>query len=238
MMAHQKTVGLITARGGSKSIPRKNVVPVGGKPLIAWTIEAALKSTLLSKTIVSTDDEEIASVCQRWGIEVSFIRPPELSQDESSHISVVLHALKWLEINEEGNPPDYLMLLQPTSPFRTEFDIDNAINLAIEKKAKTVVSVSETHHHPFLTKRISENGTLTDFISDSPAQGSAEIRRQVLPKAYFVNGAIFLNRCDVLQTERNLIPLCSVPYIMPPERSLQIDELWDLEMSRLIFKDA
>ncbi len=228
-------LGLITARGGSKSVPRKNLAEVGGKPLVAWTIEAALESRGLSRVIVSTEDNEIAEICRQWGADVPFIRPPELAQDESSHISVVLHTLDWLE-SHEGALPDYLMVLQPTSLLRTTEDIDGAIRVAHEKQDDGVVSVCETHHHPYLTKRIAGDGTLEDFVSDGPKQGSSSIRRQVLPAAYFVNGAIFLNRCEVLRSTLNFVPPSTVPYIMPAERSLQIDGPWDLHIARLVLE--
>jgi CMP-N,N'-diacetyllegionaminic acid synthase len=122
-------IGLITARGGSKSIPRKNIKMLAGKPLIAWTIEAAQKSKDLSRIVVSTDDTEIADVARQWGAEVPFIRPEELARDGSSSISAVLHTVHWLDENE-GYCPDYIMLLQPTSPFRTTEDIQKSIELA------------------------------------------------------------------------------------------------------------
>ena len=116
-------IGLITARGGSKDIPRKNVKLLAGKPLIAWSIEAALRSRGLSRLIVSTDDEEIAEVSAKWGAEVPFIRPAELATDDSPHIEAVKHAIDWLLENENAYP-DYIMTLQPTSPLRSSSDID------------------------------------------------------------------------------------------------------------------
>ena len=228
-------LGLITARGGSKSIPRKNVADLGGKPLIAWTIEAALASRGLSRVIVSTDDEEIAEVSRRWGAQVPFMRPPELARDDSSHMSVADHALRWLE-SREGIRSDYLMLLQPTSPLRTVEDIQGAIQLACDKDGDGVVSVSEAHPHPFLMKRIADDSTLADFMEGVPQPGSTSIRRQALPHAYGVNGAIYLTKRDVLLSERTFLPTCTYPYIMPKERSLEIDEPWDLDLVRLILE--
>src|SRR5436853_4854858 len=109
-----RIIALITARGGSKSIPRKNLAVVGGKPLIAWTIEAALKSNSVDRALVSTDDEEIAQIARQWGAEVPFLRPAKLAQDDSPHIPVVLHAVEWLDAHEK-NAVDELILLQPTS---------------------------------------------------------------------------------------------------------------------------
>jgi CMP-N-acetylneuraminic acid synthetase len=225
-------VGLITARGGSKSVPRKNVAPIGGKPLIAWTIEAALKSRALSRVIVSTDDDEIATVARRWGAEVPFMRPVELAQDDSSHVSVLLHALCWLEA-KEGYRPEYLMILQPTSPFRTAADIDAAIQLAHERDADAVVAVTETAAHPYLTRKLAQSGVLVEFIThDIPYT-----QRQALPAAYAINGAIFLNRCDSLQTERTIYPEGMLGYVMPQERSVEIDTPWDMHVAGLIMND-
>ena len=113
-----KVLGLITARGGSKGIPKKNIVNVGGKPLIAWTIEAALKSHVFDRVVVSTDNNEIASIAQKWGAEVPFTRPDRLAKDDSPHTDVLIHAINWLQ-EKEDYLPEFLMLLQPTSPLRT-----------------------------------------------------------------------------------------------------------------------
>ena len=226
-------VGLITARGGSKSIPRKNVKLLAGKPLIAWTIEAALQSHGLSRVIVSTDDDEIARVSKDWGAEVPFMRPRELAQDDSPHVAAVIHAVQWLAACEHSQF-DYVLLLQPTSPLRTAEDIDNAIQLAVKKDAEGVVGVCETHHHPYLVKRINEDGTLGNFVSGTLAY----LRRQDLPPAYFDNGAIYLTRCDVLLEQQTVRPNRSFPYIMPPQRSLQIDDPWDFELIELILEKA
>jgi CMP-N,N'-diacetyllegionaminic acid synthase len=222
-------VGLVTARGGSKSVPRKNVQLLAGKPLIAWTIEAARCSRRLSRVIVSTDDPEIAHIAREYGAEVPFLRPPELAQDHSSHISVVEHALYWLK-EHEGAQPDYLMLLQPTSPLRTSEDIEAAISIAEAHQAIAVVSVAEAAHHPYLSKRILEDGTLADLVStDIPY-----LRRQALPDAYCLNGAIYLNRRQSLLHDRVFWPQGSYAYIMPHERSLDIDSPWDFYLAGLI----
>ena len=186
-------LGLITARGGSKSIPRKNVVPLAGKPLIAWTIEAALQSHGLSRVIVSTDDEEIAQVAREWGAEVPFLRPAELARDDSPHIPVVVHAVEWLESHEDMRS-DYVLLLQPTSPLRSTEDIENAIRLALEKDADSVVGVCEASSHPYLTKRITADGRLQDF----GPRPEGYLARQSLPPAYIANGAIYLRRGNMV----------------------------------------
>lgn len=227
------TVGLITARGGSKGIPQKNIRPLAGKPLIAWTIQAAKQSRRLDRAIVSTDDPEIASVAREWGAEVPFMRPPELALDDSPHRDVVLHALDWLE-SESASPPDYLMLLQPTSPLRTAEDIDRAIALAAEKDADSVISVCPTPHHPYLSKEIAEDGQLLDFIE----RPQGYLPRQSLAPAYSLNGAIYLVRRSVLRERDSWYTARTFAYVMPPERSLDIDTPWDLHLVDLILRDS
>ncbi len=228
-----RIVALITARGGSQSIPRKNVALLGGKPLIAWTIEAALQSRKLYQLIVSTDDHEIADIAQTCGASVPFLRPKELAQDDSPHISAVIHAIRWLEKHEEFRP-EYLVLLQPTSPFRTVEDIDEVIELARATNAEAVVSVMATHHHPYLTYQLTDQGALAEFIpSDLPYP-----RRQDLPPAYFANGAIYMNRSDSLLSRQTFYPEGMLGYVMPPERSLQIDSAWDHYLAELIVRDG
>ena len=232
-MAEQgRIVALITARGGSKSVPRKNVALLAGKPLISWTIEAAVQSQNLLQVIVSTDDNEIAEVAKTWGAIVPFLRPDELAQDDSSHISVVVHAIRWLEEHEKFRP-EYLVLLQPTSPFRAVEDIDGVIELARAMDAEAVVSVMGTHHHPYLTYRLSEQGTLSEFVLGDIAYP----RRQDLPPAYFINGAIYMNRCESLLSKQTFYPEGMFGYIMPPERSFQIDSAWDHHVAELIMRD-
>ncbi|NEO12185.1 MULTISPECIES: acylneuraminate cytidylyltransferase family protein [unclassified Moorena] len=227
-----KIIGLITARGGSKSIPRKNTTWLAGKPLIAWTIKAALKSHRLNRVIVSTEDEEIAEISKKWGAEVPFLRPAALAQDDSSHISVLIHAVDWLE-QVEGTTIDYLMLLQPTSPLRSAQDIDLGIELALEQNADSVVSVCKASTHPYFTRRITSDGKLQDFVQ----KPDGYLRRQVLPPAYAWNGAIFLVRRDILIEKQTLETDRTYAYVMTPERSLEIDTPWDLYLANLILSD-
>lgn len=226
-------MALITARGGSKGLPRKNVLPLNGRPVVAWTVETALRTYSVDRVIVSTDDCEIADVCRQAGADVPFTRPASLAQDEAGHMDVVVHAIEWLAEHEKYHP-DYVMLLQPTSPLRTAGDIESAVDIARRRNADSVISVCETHQHPHLIKRISEGGTLVDFVSGVPAAGSAERRRQDLPPAYFENGAIYLTKRDVLLNQRTFCPVRTYPYIMPPERSLQIDDAWDFKLIQAV----
>ena len=227
-----KILGLITARGGSKGIPGKNIKPLGNKPLINWTIEAALKSTAIDRVVVSTDYEDIAKAAKEAGAEVPFMRPVELAGDDSSHISVVVHAIKWLADNE-GYRPDYVMLLQPTSPFRTSKDIDEAAKLAEERRGDGVLSVVEAPSHPYLVKRIAEDGTLIDF-TEKP---EGYLRRQSMEPAYAINGAIYLTRTELILKEKKLATGRFYPYLMDEEGSIDIDTPWDFHIAELLIAD-
>ena len=225
-------VGVITARGGSKSIPKKNIALLAGKPLIAWTIETALRSAALSRVIVSTNDIEIAEVAREWGAEAPFLRPAELARDDSPHIPVVVHAVEWLESHEDTRP-DYVLLLQPTSPLRSVEDIDNAIRLGLEKDADSVVSVCQASSHPYLAKCLTADGRLQDFVP----KPEGYLPRQALTPAYVVNGALYLARRDVLIEKQTFYTERTYAYVMPPERSLDIDTPWDLYLADLILKE-
>ncbi|MEP6667792.1 MAG: acylneuraminate cytidylyltransferase family protein [Chthoniobacter sp.] len=223
-------VALIPARGGSKAVPRKNVLPVAGKPLIAWTIEAALRSANLSKVIVSTDNDEIAEVATRYGAEVPFMRPAELATDAAGSLGVVLHALDWLAA--QGGEPDYLLLLQPTSPLRTSADIDGAARLAIERQADAVLGICEATPHPWLTCGLSPDGKIGSFFGDV----DEHLPRQQYPPAYVLNGAIYLNRPASLRATRSFQPPGALGYIMPVERSLDIDSPWEMRIVDVLLR--
>ncbi len=224
-------VALIPARGGSKGIPRKNLAPLAGKPLITWTIEAALASKNLTRVIVSTDDTEIAEVARQHGADAPFLRPPELAADDSGALGVALHALDWLAKNA-GGEPEYLLLLQPTSPLRMTADIDAAIELARARDADAVLSVCEAVPHPYLARSVHENGAISDFIPVPEASGP----RQGFPPAYFLNGAIYLNRCVSLRATRSFQPSGALALRMPLERSLDIDTPLDLLIADAVLK--
>ncbi len=225
-------VGLILARGGSKGIPKKNIVETAGKPLIAWTIEAACNSGVLDRVLVSTDDEQIAAVAREWGAEVPFLRPAELARDESPSVPAMIHAVDWLE-SHGGRAVDYVMLLQPTSPLRIPKDIIGAVEIMKKENAESVVSVCPARSHPYWTKRITEKGFLAEF-ADWPEKCH---QRQSLPPAYALNGAIYLVSRDILYNRGVLTTENTRPYIMPIERSLDIDTPWDLRMADLILRE-
>jgi CMP-N,N'-diacetyllegionaminic acid synthase len=231
MVTDNKSVAIIPARGGSVGIPHKNITPLDGRPLIAYTIEAALASQV-DRTIVSTDDEEIAEVSRRCGADVPFMRPRELALGDSPTIPVLVHAVRWLE--SAGGPCyEYIVLLQPTSPFRSREDIDGALDLIGEKDADSVIGVSECAAHPYLAKRVSGEGILSDFT----AVPEGYLRRQALPETVVPNGAVYVVRRDVLLERETLYTDRTYAFRMPQERSLDIDTPWDFYVAALIARD-
>jgi CMP-N,N'-diacetyllegionaminic acid synthase len=224
-------LGLITARGGSKELPHKNILPIAGKPLIAWTIEAASRCESIHKIVLSTDDDEIARIALEYGAETLFMRPSNLAEDTSDHVMVVIHALEWLAENE-GLIPEYVFLLQPTSPLRTSEDIDNAVELASERNADAVIGVHEFKWHPSLAKQIDNDGRLKAFqtIRKTP------LRRQDLERLFYPNGAVYLFRREVILQQRTFFPENTYAYVMPRERSIDIDTLLDLQLAEYILQ--
>ena len=220
------TLGLILARGGSKGIPRKNLKLLAGKPLIAWTIEAALQSQQLSSIVVSTDDPEIAQVAQHWGADIPFLRPTELAQDDTPSIKPVLHALAELP------HIDSVMLLQPTSPLRTATDIDMCIALAHEHNASSVVSVTESANHPYWTYQLDAECKLSKFL-DQPTV----TRRQDLPLAYALNGALYFASASWLKRYKTFVTEETVAYVMPKERSVDLDTYLDWYFAEWLFQE-
>lgn len=191
-------LGLIPARGGSQSIPRKNLVTLVGRPLLAYTCEAALRSNRLTRTILSTDDDEIASVGRACGVEVLFRRPAELALDDTPMVEVIRHTVSWLS-EHEGYAADVVVLLQPTSPLRRVEHIDAAVELLLEGGTDTVVSVVEVPHqfNPVSLMRL-EEGTLRPFL-DEPMI----LRRQDKPPVYARNGpAVLVARREVIEKGR------------------------------------
>jgi CMP-N,N'-diacetyllegionaminic acid synthase len=194
-----KILGLITARGGSKGIPFKNIKLLNHKPLIAYTFEAAKQAKLLSDIIISTENAEIIKVANELGLEVPFVRPLELATDTASSIDVVIHAIKYLESN--GKYYDAVCLLQPTSPFRKIGFIDDAINIFLQKDVDCLLSVLQVPHefNPHWTFLENESGNL------KLATGEKEIikRRQELPKAFFRDGSIYITKTSVLKEKHS-----------------------------------
>jgi CMP-N,N'-diacetyllegionaminic acid synthase len=216
-----RILGLVPARAGSKGIPGKNIKPLGGKPLIAFSIEAARDAGCLDRILVSTDSQEIADVARRSGAQVPWLRPAEFATDTSSIEDVVVHTLQLLAA--DGYRPDAVMVLQPTSPFRSARTIRSAVELHELSAGESVVSVSVAREHPYWCKRIAEDGTLHPW---NPAI-SIPHRRQELPEAYCLNGAVYLASTGTLQTRRSLYSERTRALVMLEEESLDLDTPWD-----------
>jgi len=225
MINGQKVLGIIPARGGSKTVPRKNIRLLAGKPLIAWTIEEAGKSKYIDRLIVSSEDAEIIKVAQEWGAEVPFVRPEELAEDETLGIEPVIHA-----INAIGEYYEYTILLQPTSPLRTARDIDECIHYCITEDAAFCVSVSIVDKNPYWMYTLEKNKIISPLMQ---AERSFD-RRQDLPEVYALNGAIFLAQTNYLLQEKSFITEKTRAYIMPADRSLDIDREIDFLYAELI----
>jgi CMP-N,N'-diacetyllegionaminic acid synthase len=220
-----KVLGVITARGGSKGIPGKNLKLLGGRPLIAYTIDAARQSDVFDRLILSTDEAAIAEAAQALGCEVPFLRPPELARDDTPHLPVMQHAVEWLAAND-GYRPGLVMILQPTSPLRRAEQMREAVSLAQTSGADSVVGVSAVpvHYHPLRTLRVDADGTATLFVTGEPVR-RRDKRRQDLPPVWAMNGAIYLFRArTLLDPEPSLFGARSAAYVMPHPSGLSIDD--------------
>lgn len=210
-------LALITARGGSKGLPRKNVLLAAGEPLVVWTVKAANSAKCVDRVVLSSEDDEIMAVAKAAGCEVPFRRPANLSSDNATSIDVVLHALEQLPGYE------YVVLLQPTSPLRTAADIDSAFALMLETAAPSCVSICEADQTPYWMYSVDSDSKLQRLLAEMP-----EIkRRQDLPPTYIINGAIYIARIDWLIANKKFIGFETVGYVMPKERSLDIDTIED-----------
>lgn len=217
---------IITARGGSKGIPRKNIKLLNGKPVIAYSIEASTSNNLIKNTFVTTEDKEIAEISKKFNAEV-IKRPDELAQDNSTSVDVILHALDYLE--DKNKLPDLFVLLQPTSPLRSSNDITNAIELFKENECRGLVSVCAQNHGGMLNLSI-DKGYL-NHISD---KNHFELRRQDLPQLYYPNGAIYITTPESMRKSKTFFPEKTIPYIMPQERSVDLDSEFDFKFAEFL----
>jgi CMP-N,N'-diacetyllegionaminic acid synthase len=233
MIGNKRIVAIIPARGGSKRLPRKNILDLVGKPLIAWTIEAGLKSKYVDRVIVSTDDEEIAEISKKYGADVPFIRPMELAGDTSSSMSVVRHAIQLLR--EDGDDFEYILLLQPTSPLRTEDHINEAIQLLIEKKADGVVSIVKVDHPMEWTNTLPEDCSMDGFLSHE----MKGLRGQDFPTRYLLNGSIYISKIEKILTSDSMIPNSNCyGYIMNKLVSVDVDTYYEYKLSEFLMKET
>lgn len=232
-----RVLAVVPARGGSKGIPRKNLREVGGRPLLAWTTDLAreaLAAGLVARAIVSTDDAEIAAVARAEGVDVPFLRPGELADDRAKMAPVLRHAVLTLEAAERVRY-DWVLLLQPTSPFRTLDDLRAALELAAAGGCDSVISVVRVFDvHPMLMKRI-EGDRLLPWSVPEP-EGTR--RQDYEPPAYMRNGAVYLARRDVLVERGSIWGDVIRPYVMPEERSVSIDDELHLRLVDLLLREG
>jgi len=228
----KKIPAIIPARGGSKGIPHKNIKMLAGKPLIAWTIEAALKSEYISDVIVTTDNEEIADISKKYGAWVPFLRPMELATDDSLAIDTYLFVVHKLN-SEYDKKINEIVVLQPTSPLRKTEHIDGAIELFYSQHADSVLSLVEANHPPYWYKTVDENKKIKNFFDDS----SYSLNRQQFPKTYLPNGAILVLKYDLLESSRSYYSSNSLAYLMHHEESIDIDNILDFIICETILKN-
>lgn len=227
MINGKKVLAIIPARGGSKRLPRKNILPLGGKPLIGWTIEAAKNSAYIDDIFISTDDQEIAVVASQFGITVPELRPEELSTDTATTQSVLFYTLE-----KYAKEADIVVLLQPTSPFRTAKHIDEAIESLVEKSAFSVVSVTPCEHPPQWSNTLPDNGSMKDFLRLGYGK-----RSQDFGEAFRLNGAIYAyDIYRLLAIGEMAYRENTYAYKMPNYESIDIDNQIDFDMAEFFFQ--
>ncbi|MDK2901694.1 MAG: CMP-N,N-diacetyllegionaminic acid synthase [Thermosediminibacterales bacterium] len=232
MYKNKKFLAIIPARSGSEGIKDKNIKELNGKPMIAYTIEAAIKSYIFDDIVVSTDSEKYAQISRKYGARVPFLRPDNLATDDASSKDVIEHVLK--RLLKEGKKFDYFALLQPTSPLRNKNDIIEAVDLLFLKNANAVISVCETDHSPLWTNTLCENLQIDNFIKKEVRNS----RRQDLPKYYRLNGAIYIAQTDYFLKYKDWFKEKSYAYIMPKERSIDVDNILDFRLAEIILQNS
>ncbi|OGF82219.1 hypothetical protein A3B18_02780 [Candidatus Giovannonibacteria bacterium RIFCSPLOWO2_01_FULL_46_13] len=235
MYKNYKVIGIITARGGSKGVPGKNIKMVGGKPLIAWSIDAAKGSKYIDRVILSTDGEDIAKVGKDWGAEVPFMRPVEFAQDLTPDPPVFEHALSWLKENE-NYVPDIVVHLRPTGPMRTSQELDESIELLGEHpEADSVRSLQEPSKPPYKMWKIADE-FMVPFVSDMPGMKDWHTApRQSLPKVFETTADIGIMWARTVTEKHSVIGDKVLPYILK-RPTVDIDNLFDFEIAELLFK--
>lgn len=223
-------LALIPARSGSKGLPGKNIKMLLGKPLLVYAIEAAQQAKSIDRIVVSTDDEQIAEVARQYDAEVPFLRPAELATDNASAIDVYLYTIDQLSKLERRSIEEFVVL-QPTSPLRQAADIDRAIEIFYARQADMVVSFYQTSHPPVWAKRI-ENDKISDYFTFDPGISN----RQKLPSAFMPNGAVYVINVTVLREKRTYYTDRTIPYVMPEERSVDIDTEADFKYAEFLIR--
>ena len=220
--------GVIPARGGSKGLPGKNLKRLGALSLIGHAVASAREAQGLSRFIVSTDSPEIADEARWHGAEAPFLRPAELANDHAGMVPVLQHAVRWLE-SSAGVRPDFVVTLQPTSPFRVGTDIDRTIAAVASTGADSAQTLVEASYHPFFMKTLDGDRTIPLF-----AEGKKYVRRQDAPAVYQPSGAVYVTRYAVLMTEGQVLGHDNRGLVMPFEASVNIDTEWDFLLAELL----
>ncbi|CEN21730.1 cytidylyltransferase domain-containing protein [Paraclostridium sordellii] len=229
-MKKSKVLAIIPARAGSKGIKDKNIIDLNGKPLIAHSIEAGLKSKYINKVVVSTDGEKIAKIAKDYGAEVPFLRPKHLATDTAKTIDCVIHCIE--ELKKNGEEYDYVVLLQPTQPLRQPWHIDEAFELIIKRNEDSLVSISKVKDHPVLMRTIDKNGYAINLL-----EGSSTKRRQEFPDFYKVNGAIYINKINENLNYDTSFNDNKLVYMMDEQYGIDIDDMLDMEIAKLLIKN-
>ena len=228
MLEGKTFLAIIPARGGSKRLPRKNILDLAGKPLIAWSIEAALKSEYIDKVIVSSDDEEILKISEDFGADI-IKRPQELATDISTSFDAIKHTI------DETPRYDYIVLLQPTSPLRNKKHIDESIKTLISKDADAIISVCEMDHSPLWSNTLPENESMNNFIREDVKNK----RSQDLDNYYRLNGAIYICKTELLLKEETFFIKKNIyAYKMQRKSSIDIDEKIDFKLAEFFIEDG
>jgi len=229
MINGKKVLAIIPARGGSKRLPRKNILDLGGKPLIAWTIEAAKDCKYIDRVILSTEDEEIGKISEKYGKDLPFYRSAELAEDNITTYDVVKDIVN--QLKEQNEFYDYITLLQPTSPLRNVNHLNEAFkNISKNNHVSSLVSVCIAEHHPLWANTLPED----NFIGNFMPKEIHNIRSQDLPEYYRLNGAIYICDTKILLTEKTFLPEYGCyAFIMPQAESIDIDTEDDLNLARL-----
>lgn len=227
-----RVLGIITARGGSKGIPRKNLAPLLGRPLLAWTAEAALHARSLARVVLSTDDEEIAAVGRSLGVDVPFSRPPELARDDTPTLPVLQDVVRRLEA--AGDRYEAVFTLQPTNPLRLASDIDGAVDLLERTGADSVIGMTPVgDRHPARMKTVEADGRVVDPPFAEMFEGQP---RQSLPAFFLREGSVYLTRRDVLMNLNSIKGADCRAWIIPEERALNLDTPFDLWMAEQMLR--
>lgn len=224
----KKLLGIIPAKGVSRGLPGKNIRLVAGKPMLAWSIEAALQSGVFDRLMVSTDDTTIRDLAEKYGVKTPCLRPKELAGDDTPTAAVVIHVLDWLEKNEDYRP-DHLMLLQPTSPLRSADDIRAAYHLFQKHGARPLISVAPVQKHPDLMVLVQPDGSLTKYLPEA-----LRTRRQDRPVVHIHNGAIYVVEAARFRQRPVFDNENAVGFVMPFERSIDIDTELDLQITEIL----